>query len=326
MAVMRSGNSRLAASGRVSALGALVSIGMVAVSATSVVLVAGCSSATTPAPIVDRSTGGTSAPASIPTTPSVSGATAVAPVQAEAGPGFYRVKPGDTLYGIARAQKQRPADLIKWNTLPESKQVNIDQLLRVAPPGSTPASGDDWSKSSAAAAASANASKSGPPIIGGASSSVPAAATASSNATANAASPKAEAPDTSTPSVNAKGAWLAWPVEGSVITKFGESGSKGIDIGGKVGEPVKAAAAGRVVYAGNGLRAYGNMIIVKHSSDYLTAYAHNSKLLVKEGDTVRQGAPIAEMGTGPSNKPLLHFELRKSGQAVDPVPSLKKAG
>jgi lipoprotein NlpD len=314
----------LAASGPVSVLGALVSTGawvVSAISVSSVISLGGCSSATTPAPIVDRSTGGTSAPASISTTPSV----AIAPpVQAEAGPGFYRVKPGDTLYGIARAQKQRPADLIKWNNLPESKQVNIDQLLRVAPPGSTPAGGDDWSKSSAAAA-SANASKSGPPIIGGASASA-SAATASSNATANAPSAKAEAPDTSTPSVNAKGTWLAWPAEGSVITKFGESGSKGIDIGGKVGEPVKAAAAGRVVYAGNGLRAYGNMIIVKHSSDYLTAYAHNSKLLVKEGDTVRQGTPIAEMGTGPSNKALLHFELRKSGQAVDPVPSLKKAG
>ncbi len=314
MAVMRSGNYRLAAGGWGSALGALVSIGTV------VVTVAGCSTATTPAPIVDRSTGGTSVPASIPTSTPVAGPAAVAPpVQAEAGPGFYRVKPGDTLYGIARAQKQRPSDLIKWNNLPESKQVNIDQLLRVAPPGSTPAgSTDDWSKSAAAA----NSSKSGPPIIGGASPAASTPATiASSNATA-----KAEAPGTSTPAVSANGAWLAWPAEGSVITKFGESGSKGIDIGGKVGEPVKAAAAGRVVYAGNGLRAYGNMIIVKHSSDYLTAYAHNSKLLVKEGDTVRQGAPIAEMGTGPSNKPLLHFELRKSGQAVDPVPSLKKAG
>jgi len=309
MAVLRSGNSRVAAGGRGSVVGALVSIGVV-------VLVAGCSSAITPAPIVDRSTGGVAAPTSIPTTTPVAGAAVAPPVQPDAGPGFYRVKPGDTLYGIARAQKQKPADLIKWNNLPESKQVNIDQLLRVAPPGSTPAGTDDWSKSAAAA----NASKSGPPIIGGASTAAAPAVSASSAATA-----KAEAADT-TPTVNAKGAWLAWPAEGSVITKFGESGSKGIDIGGKVGEPVKAAAAGRVVYAGNGLRAYGNMIIVKHSSDYLTAYAHNSKLLVKEGDTVRQGTPIAEMGTGPTNKPLLHFELRKSGQAVDPVPSLKKAG
>src|SRR5258708_2810768 len=120
--------------------------------------------------------------------------------------------------------------------------------------------------------------------------------------------------DTSTPAINSKGAWLMWPAQGDVITKFGEGGSKGIDIGGKLGEPVKAAAAGRVVYAGSGLRAYGQMIIVKHSNDFLTAYAHNGKLLVKEGDTVRQGATIAEMGNGPGNKPLLHFELRKSGQ------------
>jgi lipoprotein NlpD len=305
MAVSRSGNSGWAVIGRVGVLGALVSIG-----------VAGCSTALTPAPIVDRSTGSGAPPIVLPTTPpgtlSAAGGAAIAPpVQPEAGPGFYRVKPGDTLYGIARAQKQRPSDLIKWNNLPESKQVNIDQLLRVAPPGSAPsgtpsASTDDWSKQ----ASSAAGSKSGPPIIG-----VP-ATTASNNT----------APDTSTPAISSKGAWLAWPAQGDVITKFGEGGSKGIDIGGKLGEPVKAAAAGRVVYAGSGLRAYGQMIIVKHGNDFLTAYAHNSKLLVKEGDTVRQGAPIAEMGTGPNNKPLLHFELRKSGQAVDPVPSLKKAG
>jgi lipoprotein NlpD len=303
MAVSRSDHSAWAVNGRGGVLSALVSIG-------AAISIAGCSTAMTPAPIVEQSTGGTSSPASIPTTPagggSVAGPVAIAPpVQADAGPGFYRVKPGDTLYGIARAQKQRPSDLIKWNNLPESKQVNIDQLLRVAPPGSTgtAANGDDWSKQAAA-------SKAGPPIIG-------APATASNNS---------PSPDTSTPQINSKGAWLLWPAEGDVITKFGEGGSKGIDIGGKLGEPVKAAAAGRVVYAGSGLRAYGQMIIVKHSNDFLTAYAHNGKLLVKEGDTVRQGATIAEMGTGPSNKPLLHFELRKSGQAVDPVPSLKKAG
>src|SRR5260370_1358101 len=119
--------------------------------------------------------------------------------QSEAGRGFYRVKPGDTLYGIARAQKQRPSDLIKWNNLPESKQVNIDQLLRVAPPGSTPsgttaASTDDWSKQ----ASSAAGSKSGPPIIG-----APAATAHNTSA-----------PDTSTPAINSKGAWLAWPAPG----------------------------------------------------------------------------------------------------------------
>lgn len=275
--------------------------------------VAGCSSALTPAPITDQSTGtvttaSATEPSGVVVTPL--GTPSAGPVMTPpAGPGFYRVKPGDTLYGIARAQKQKPSDLIKWNSLPASLQVNIDQLLRVAPPGApgTAPSVDQWSQSAE--------TKTAPPIIGGGTTAPAAAASGATNATN-------EAP----PSVSVKGAWLAWPAEGSIIGKFGDGGSKGIDIGGKLGEPVKAAAAGRVVYAGTGLRAYGPMIIVKHSNDYLTAYAHNSKLLVKEGDTVRQGAVIAEMGTGQNDKPLLHFELRKSGQAVDPVPSMRKGG
>jgi lipoprotein NlpD len=266
------------------------------------VSLAGCSTALTPAPITDMSTGGNAATAqaSVPAPAPVAGPVAPAPLP-DAGPGFYRVKPGDTLYGIARAQKQRPSDLIKWNNLPASLQVNIDQLLRVAPPGAAgtstagAASPDDWSKSG---------SKGATGIV----------------------EPDGGSGASATPSVSPKGAWLSWPASGDIITRFGEGGSKGIDIGGKLGEPVRAAAAGRVVYAGTGLRAYGPMIIVKHSDDYLSAYAHNSKLLVKEGDMVKQGATIAEMGSGPNNKPLLHFELRKSGQAVDPVPSLKRAG
>jgi lipoprotein NlpD len=308
MVVSRSGITGFGFVGRVGmlgALGALVSIG-----------VAGCSSALTPAPISEQSTGGSPTASTADTsgvvvspvgTPTLSPA-----APAPAGPGFYRVKPGDTLYGIARAQKQRPSDLIKWNSLPASLQVNIDQLLRVAPPGApgTATSGDQWTQSAE--------TKTAPPIIGGASSPAAPSIAASSGST--------NATNEPPPQVSVKGTWLAWPAQGNIITKFGEGGSKGIDIGGKVGEPVKAAAAGRVVYAGTGLRAYGQMIIVKHSNDFLSAYAHNSKLLVKEGDTVRQGSVIAEMGTGQNDKPLLHFELRKSGQAVDPVPSLRKGG
>jgi lipoprotein NlpD len=116
------------------------------------------------------------------------------------------------------------------------------------------------------------------------------------------------------------------PSAGTVIKRFDGRNSKGVDFAGSEGDPVIAARDGKVVYAAVGPRGYGQLVMVKHDAIYVTAYAHNSKLLVKEGDTVRQGATIAEMGTGPSNKPLLHFELRKSGQAVDPVPSLKKAG
>ena len=190
-------------------------------------------------------------------------------------------------------------------------------MLRVAPPGAagTSPSSDQWSQSAE--------TKTAPPIIGGGTTP---AASASASSAASGSSGGTNASNEAPPPVNAKGTWLASPAQGNIITKFGEGGSKGIDISGKVGAPVKAAAAGRVVYAGTGLRAYGQMIIVKHSNDFLTAYAHNSKLLVKEGDTVRQGSVIAEMGTGPNDKPLLHFELRKSGQAIDPVPSLRKGG
>ena len=320
MAVSRSSHTRGPVVGRVGVLGVISTLVLIGV--------AGCSTALTPAPITDKSTGGGGPGAGVDTTASAASSVPVAPpvvvaspALTPAGPGFYRVKPGDTLYGIARAQKQRPSDLIKWNNLPASLQVNIDQLLRVAPPGAagTATNADEWSKpASTPSAAAPSASKPMPPMIGasGASGASGAPAATAGNSTAEPAPPP----------VVAKGAWLAWPAQGNIITKFGESGSKGIDIGGTVGEPVRAAAAGRVVYAGTGLRAYGQMIIVKHSNDYLSAYAHNSKLLVKEGDTVRQGTIIAEMGTGQNDKPLLHFELRKSGQAVDPVPSLKKGG
>lgn len=298
MAVMRSGLFRLTAWAVVCGAG-----------------LAGCSSALVPAPVVERSTGGdastavqspsgtSAAPA--PASPLAAPAPAVAP----AGPGFYRVKPGDTLFGIARTYKQKPADIVKWNNLPESRQVNIDQLLRIAPPGAAFAA-DDWSKS---AAAPATAKSAQPPVLAG-----------TSPAPSATPSPKpAPEPSAAEPEASGKGISLAWPTQGDVVTKFGASGSKGIDISGKVGSPVKAAAPGKVVYAGSGLRAYGQMIIVKHGGDYLTAYAHNSKLLVHEGDTVKQGTTIADMGTGPDGKAVLHFELRKSGQAVDPVPLLK---
>ena len=280
----------------------------------------GCSTALVPAPIVERSVGGSAppavqAPADNPSPVAAVPAAGLAPLP-PAGPGFYRVRPGDTLYGIARAQKQKPADLVKWNNLPESKQVNIGQLLRVAPPdaaSATAAPADDWSKSAAAKSAQ-------PPLIGAAQGAPAASAASAQN---GGTEPAGASPSTV---ASGKGFSLAWPTQGEVVTKFGVSGSKGIDIAGKEGTPVKAAASGKVVYAGSGLRAYGQMIIVKHGGDYLTAYAHNSKLLVREGDTVKQGATIADMGTGPGGKPLLHFEVRKSGQAVDPLPLLSKAG
>ncbi len=112
---------------------------------------------------------------------------------------------------------------------------------------------------------------------------------------------------------------LSWPSKGNVIDRFDEGKNKGIDISGKSGDPIQAAADGKVVYAGNSLRGYGNLVIVKHDNTYLTAYAHNKTLLVKEGDSVKKAQKIAEMGNTDADQVKLHFEVRKHGKPVDPM-------
>lgn len=112
---------------------------------------------------------------------------------------------------------------------------------------------------------------------------------------------------------------LLWPSGGTVLAGFDEVKNKGLDIGGAAGDPVLAAAAGRVVYVGAGLRGYGNLIILKHDNTYLTAYAHNRTLLVKEDQTVAQGQKIAEMGNSDADRVKLHFEVRRQGKPVDPL-------
>ena len=117
-----------------------------------------------------------------------------------------------------------------------------------------------------------------------------------------------------------------WPTAGKLIASFqGDSGlNKGIDLGGKLGEPVLAAASGRVVYAGSGLSGYGNLLIIKHSEIFLSAYAHNSELLVKEGDFIKVGQRIADMGSSGTDRVKLHFEIRSEGSPVDPLKHLPK--
>ncbi|KNH06691.1 lipoprotein NlpD [Candidatus Burkholderia brachyanthoides] len=309
---------------RLGAAGAGMKLAAVAAGVTAAL--AGCTfTPRTPAPIVESSAQsalpvvqGTApgvTPAQVtPLGPMSSSLATPAPALAPVQPGFYRVMPGDTLFGIARQFKQKPDDLKKWNTLPESRQVNIGQVLRLAPPGSAVAS---------TASLSSSSKMEQPPLLGtpgkSASSATPSAAEKS------AADKSADKSSSSETKSAGKGSFV-WPMHGDVVRKFGSSGNKGIDIAGKVGTPVKAAASGKVVYAGNGLRSYGRMIIVKHPNDYLTAYAYNEKLLVKEGDSVKQGTTIADMGTGPSGSPALHFEVRKAGTAVDPMPLLGAGG
>lgn len=209
-----------------------------------------------------------------------------------APPGYYRVKKGDTLARIALDHGQAPRDVAQWNKAENPSfnpnVIEIGDLVLVRPPASAKAAKPVEKKSSSV-----------------------------------------EKADTPAPVEPAKpelvaepGIRLSWPAKGKVTTEFNET-NKGIDIAGKVGEPVLAAADGKVVYAGNSLRGYGNLVIVKHDNTYLTAYAHNSKLLVKEGDTVRKGQRIAEMGDTDTNSPKLHFELRVNGKPVNPTPYLQ---
>ncbi|SAL32396.1 lipoprotein NlpD [Caballeronia peredens] len=201
-------------------------------------------------------------------------------------PGFYRVERGDTVSKIARENRTTVANLKRWNALTNPDAIEVGQVLRVAPPAG--------SATAAESAGTAGAASAG---------------TAKSDASAQALSQAKAGPGVS----------LIWPAQGSVIRSFDGKNSKGIDIANAAGTPVVAAATGNVVYAGNGLRGYGNMLIVKHDDDYLTAYAHNRVLLVKEGQTVQQGQQIAEMGDTDSNRTMLHFEVRYMGRSADPA-------
>lgn len=237
---------------------------------------------------------------------------AIAPVPAKplpgaenAGkPGYYTVKPGDTLIRIGLDHGQAWKDLARWNQLENPNVIEVGQVLRVAPPES----------GTATAAVVADKGVVTRPVASGAVAGGGAAAPAAAPATPAAA---AAAP---TPPAAASGdIQFAWPASGQVEAKFDEARNKGVDISGKAGDPVLAAADGRVVYAGAGLRGYGNLLIVQHNKTYLTAYAHNQKLLVKEDQTVHRGQKIAEMGSTDADHVKLHFEVRREGKPVDPL-------
>jgi lipoprotein YgeR len=213
---------------------------------------------------------------------------------APVGPGFYRVERGDTLSKIARSNRQSVQSIVRWNNLSNPDSIEVGRVLRIAPPGG----------SAPVTAAT---------VSGGARSS--------SRGSAAAAPAPRSAPDDVSPAP-ATSISLIWPVNGTVIRRFDGSNSKGIDIAASAGTPVVAAAAGTVVYAGNGLRGYGNLLILKHNADYLTAYAHNRVLLVKEGQSVTQGEKIAEMGDSDTDRAMLHFELRYQGRSIDPSRAL----
>ena len=255
------------------------------------------------------------------------GAAEVAPVKPLPGaenagrPGYYTVKPGDTLIRIGLDNGQSWRDIARWNGLENPNIIEVGQVLRVVAPGATP-SGDNGVVTRPVTSSTVTAASAASSAAPGASATPSAAATAAAaNATAASAAAAKPAPASSAPAASAGADDVAfiWPVSGALLNGFDEAKNKGLDLGGKAGDPVLAAADGRVVYAGAGLRGYGNLIILKHNNTFLTAYAHNQTLLVKDDQTVRKGQKVAEMGSTDADRVKLHFEIRRQGKPVDPA-------
>ena len=225
-------------------------------------------------------------------------------------PGYYTVKPGDTLIRVALDNGQNWRDIARWNGLDNPNVIEVGQVVRVVPPAPD---GPSTRPVAPAGRVDSRPLDGKPPLPG-----------ASAPATT---APAASAAPTTTPAPATPGGaarddddlnW-AWPAAGPVATPFDDVKSKGLAITGKLGDPVFAAADGRVIYAGAGLRGYGNLIIVKHNNTFLTAYAHNQTLLVKDEQVVRRGQKIAEMGSSDADRVQLHFEIRRQGKPVDPA-------
>jgi lipoprotein NlpD len=275
----------------------------------SAVMLAACNTVPNHAPVEDRGASAANhAPAAEAPKP-VPAAPAPAPAP---GVQTYTVKTGDTLMRIGLDTGQSWRDLARWNNIDNPDRIEVGQVLKVSPPvGDTavavtkpvPAPSKVEAHTLPPAGAASGAVATSP-----AASSAPAAPVNAATAPATAVAREADT----------ELQW-AWPAAGPVTTPFDEGKNKGVNIAGKPGDPVLAAADGQVVYAGSGLYGYGNLVIVKHNATYLTAYAFNRVLLVKEDQLVKKGQKIAEMGSTGTDRTQLHFEVRKLGKPIDPT-------
>ncbi len=293
-------------------------------SAIAAAIVAGCS-VKTGAPVVDR------APEARAAGAKPVAAAKPTPRSTDERPPFHIVRKGDTLYSIALDYGLDYRELAQWNDVSAASVISIGQQLRLSPP--------------AAAAPTAVPLKSAPivqerplegsPVAGGDGNvkSQPLAVRApySDQTYAQMAnlkpevSPRVEPQAPSGPGGEENVAW-GWPASGKVVGTFSDSANqRGIRIAGKLGQPVHASAAGRVIFSGTGIRGFGKLIVIKHNNTFLSVYAHNSELLVKEGQNVAKGQKIAEMGSTDTDAVRLHFEIRRLGKPVDPMKLLPPA-
>jgi lipoprotein NlpD len=304
-----------------------------AILAAASLLVAGCVTQRA-APVTDRRP----APESLPKPLAVEPALVPGPVAQPAS--TYTVKRGDTLYSIALEVGVDYRDLARWNQVDDSK-LRVGQTLRIVPTeqdsavqiGAARVPGPLESRPLDAAVAAA------PPVRGDAAamktspralrlpySEQNLALLAKGDTPVAVAKPAPipvaiePRPEPAKPAERDPEALdFMWPVKGRVLAGFSEPSSKGVDIGGKLGDPVVAAAQGRVMYTGTGIRGYGKLIVIKHDNGFNSVYAHNREILVKEGQNVARGQKIAELGDSDAEAPKLHFEIRKSGKPVDPL-------
>jgi len=290
------------------------------------IVLSACSTASRQAPIVDRPAQSSKGQRPHPVTPP-------APASEESkgdARGSYTVRKGDTLLRIALDAGQNYRDLVAWNNLADPDDIKVGQVLRIAPP-------DRNGNGNGGAVAGTN-----PIVMPGVEKPAVAPKKTSPRGDKKPYSEAtlAEAQKDDNPAVNPKAverpgagalaagstvtanddeklSWM-WPSNGKIIATFDEGKNKGIDIAGRLGQQVMAAGSGRVMYAGAGIRGYGNLVIVKHSNSLLSAYAHNRTILVKEGQSVTKGEAIAEMGDSDADTVKLHFEIRQQGKPVDP--------
>ena len=249
----------------------------------AIVALAGCASPQQPAaPVVDRTTRGA------PPAPPVAKVTA--PTPRTLADGEYEVKRGDTLYSIALENGADYREVALWNSLEDPTRIRVGQILRVKPPEPEPGK----------AVVSRIDSR---PL---------------ESRPLEAAVPK-NAPPVAAPQTKDAPSEFIWPAKGKVLAGFAEPRSKGIDIDGRLGDPVVAAAPGRVTYTGSGIPGLGKLVVIKHDNGYITVYAHNRDILVKEQQSVARGQKIAELGASDADRPKLHFQIRKGSAAVDPL-------
>lgn len=313
-------------------------------SGTGIALVAACamlaacaSRPPAPAPVTERPPAPKPAPAPPAATakPAPVATAKPAPAAPEARGEFYIVRPGDTLFGIAQAHKVDLRELAAWNGIDTRSSVKTGQQLRVVAPSGSAVAAPFKSAPSAVQAQPLVGSPVAPPSAPAAAGGkvlteprgvrVPYSEQALAQLSAPPAAPvagRAEPPRPAPGGEAARGPddldWL-WPVRGKIVATFNDTTSKGIAIAGKLGQPVLASAPGRVIFSGTGIRGFGKLVVIKHNDTYLSVYAHNSELVVKEGQSVTKGQKIAEMGNTDTDQVKLHFEIRRFGKPIDPI-------